>query len=530
MSCADNVSPAIQKMEERIAAFGKSSEKIVPAIEAQLVKMGEKLAAIEKESKKANEAAEPKEESRWIHFNETLKENKERFGELKESASGFGEKLADIFPMLAGLGAVGSVGGIFELAHKFAENTEALSLSADKIGVTTAQLQRLDYAAKQTGLETDSFNDGLLKLDKNLGAAGAGKNKDLVSLLAKLHVNLRDTKGNVIDAADALPALENAFYKTQDAATRAFIAQTAFGKSGMDMIPFLDQGPAKIAALQAQFAALGYTPTDKDSENTEKFNESWKMMQTAVSGFTDELGAKLLPVLNPIIDQMTQWIAANRDWISTDIAGAIQEADTDFTAWLNSMGGIKGISTDLKTFGGHVHDIVHDLGGVKTIGAALGIAELVSLAPGMFTAAKAIKAVSVALYENPIVAVLGAIAISSYEIYEHWSDITGAIQGAIDKWEKFSSESTAQQNADVQSDTNSFVNSYHGGRYGYKPSTPLAPIPKLGGGGGGGGGKIQTEVTFTNTPPGTSVRTVTSGNVSMPKTKAGYSTMSRVHE
>ena len=519
IAIVDKASAPILKMQEKIAAFGQSAEKvakIVPGVEGQ-------LSQLEAAARKAHVTMSPPEKL-WAKFSPRLQEVKGAFGELTAQAGEFSGRLAEIFPMLGSLGAAGSVAGMFELVHKFAENTEVLDQAAQKIGTTTGALQTLDYAAKQTGLDTDSFNRGLTILNKNLGEAGTGQNKNLRTLLDHLHISLRDTKGNVIGAAAALPALEKAFYDTHDAAQKAYIAQLMFGRSGLDMIPFLDEGPAKIAELQAQFAKLGYTPTGADKVNADKFNESWRMMETAVGGFTDELGAKLMPVLTPIIDKMTDWIAANKDWISTDISGAVEEMATDFEAWLASMGGIKGVTKEIKTFGHDVHGIVVDLGGTKTVGAALGLVEVSSLAPGILAAGKAIKILSLILLDNPVGMALTGIALASYEIYENWNKITGAINDAIARWEAYNSETNAGKDAIDEEGGNfsretDYLNAHRTTAAVLNRHTPIPGIP--GRASAGQTGSIQADITLHGFPAGTAVKTSSSGLVAKPVAKTG---------
>ncbi|NNM56306.1 phage tail tape measure protein [Acidocella sp.] len=522
IAVVDKASAPILKMQEKITAFGQSAEKVAkigPGVEGRLVQL-------ETAARKAHVTMSPPEKL-WAKFSPRLKEVKGSFSELTAQAGEFSGKIGEIFPMLAGLGAAGSLAGLFEMVHKFAESTEVLDQAAQKIGITAGAMQTLDYAAKQTGLDTDSFNRGLTILNKNLGEAGTGQNKNLRSLLDHLHISLRDTKGNVIGAAAALPALEKAFYATHDAAQKAYIAQLMFGRSGLDMIPFLDQGPDKIAALQAQFAKLGYTPTGADQLNSEKFNEAWREMETAVGGFTDELGAKLMPVLTPIIDKMTDWIAANKDWIDTDISGAVEDMANDFEAWLASMGGIKGVTKDIKTFGHDVHGIVTDLGGAKTVGAALGLVEVASLAPGMMAAAKAIKVLSLILLDNPVGMALAGIALASYEIYEHWADITKAIQDAIDRWEKFNSETNSQQ---VTTDTNAglfsreapYLNAHRTTAAVLNQQTPIPGMPgSAGSSSAAQAGSIRADITLNGFPAGTTVKATGSGLVAKPVTRTG---------
>ena len=47
-------------------------------------------------------------------------------------------------------------------------------------------------------------------------------------------------------------------------------------------------------------------------------------VQRAVTGVRNALAAELLPAIQPIVVALTEWIAANREWLRTKIHDAVQ--------------------------------------------------------------------------------------------------------------------------------------------------------------------------------------------------------------
>ena len=131
----------------------------------------------------------------------------EHFGALNTRVAATGGLLQSLFPVLAGLGAAGSVTGLFALVDKVASARAEFIATADKIGVTTAQLQGLNYAARMNEVPIDAMQLGLTRLNKTMGAAGLGKGKDAAAILQRLGFSMADVKKGTVTAADVLPKL-----------------------------------------------------------------------------------------------------------------------------------------------------------------------------------------------------------------------------------------------------------------------------------------------------------------------------------
>ena len=121
----------------------------------------------------------------------------ERFGELNHKVAETRGLLGELFPVLAGLGAVGSVAGLFELVEKVAHSRAEFIATADKIGVTTTQLMGLNYAARMADVPIESMQLGMTRLNKTMGEAGLGKAKPAAAILRRLGFShRRHQKGN----------------------------------------------------------------------------------------------------------------------------------------------------------------------------------------------------------------------------------------------------------------------------------------------------------------------------------------------
>lgn len=173
-------------------------------------------------------------------------------------------------------------------------------------------------AMKDWAKAESAANRAFKKVDSSaLGQAG-------VSVLTKSG-DLRSTKAILGDTADV-------FAKLQDGPTKTALAMKIFGKSGKDMIPFLEKGKAGIADLMAEADRLGITLTGKDKDsvmesvNTQrKFNEALLGVKTTLARevfpqlikFGDWMNTKGVPLLRSMVD----WVKRNSSAVKT--AGAV---------------------------------------------------------------------------------------------------------------------------------------------------------------------------------------------------------------
>jgi hypothetical protein len=433
-SIVDRYSAPVLKIEDRLrhmGAVGAEANKLMAPHEKLFTQLGKDIGAVTEKLK---------------NFGAPLME--------------MGHRISDVFAPLAAVGAAGSLAGVVEMVHSYAEATEQLEIAARVAGSTVAQFQALSYAAKQTGVDTGQLQTSMGRLNRNLAAAATGQGKPILALMNHLHISLRGAHGQILSAAQALPKLADAFAHTKDPAMQALMATTLFGKSGLALLPLLDKGSSGLKDLTSEFNKYGYTLSNQDVQAGDKFNESWKNMQTAMEGFTNQVSAKLAPVLTPVIQQFTDLIASNRAWIATDMAGAVQDLANSFKHF-----DLSKIIQQVKDYTEPLQKAVDAMGGFKTVAIGVGAALALNLAAplimmtaqvGMFAARSAIAAGSVALNfarlipsiggvrdafvamglaadANPFgVIVIGAAlaGTAAYELYEHWNTVSKDLSAA----------------------------------------------------------------------------------------------------
>lgn len=174
-------------------------------------------------------------------------------------------------------------------AIDFADSIRDASI---RIGASTETLSAYAYAAKQTGTDIDELNKGLLRLSKNATAA-----LDPGSKQAGLFDALGVSKESLRDIELLVPQVANAFSQLEDGATKAALAQELFGRSGANMIEFLNSGSAGLDEFARKAEELGII-IDQDTANAaDEFNDTLANLRGAVQGLGVQIAADLLPAL-----------------------------------------------------------------------------------------------------------------------------------------------------------------------------------------------------------------------------------------
>ncbi|HUC61630.1 MAG TPA: phage tail tape measure protein [Alphaproteobacteria bacterium] len=376
----------------------------------------------------------------------------ERFGTLRESVMGLVEPLGLIGGGLA-------VGGFIELTRSASEYGAKLHDAAIMTGIQADQLARLHYMAKLTNVDTGALDMGLTRLNKIIGDAAGGHNVQALQMFQRLGISLRDSQGHLRSAADVWGDLAEAVQKNTNATLRAEIAGNAFGsRSGMMLIPVLEKGRDALKNMGAEADYLGLTLGQAGVDNAKKFEDSWIKVQSAAQGLQYAIGAQLFPVLQPMLESMTRWIAANRTVIATklkdfvvSVASALQRVD-----WA-------GVARDALWFARATKSIVDHLGGFKIVMGAVALLATGSFLKSIYDAGKALgdlglelgkvvmklgtafvvgpildfvtairagygamAALNMIMAANPIgliVTAVAALGFAAFELYEHWSGV-----------------------------------------------------------------------------------------------------------
>jgi hypothetical protein len=213
---------------------------------------------------------------------------------LKKAQSKLG-KFGLLIPSLIGAGVAAFAG--LSLAIKSAVNeADAMDEAAQKFGMTTEELTKLQYAAGFSAVSFDQLGVSLGKLGKNIAEASDG-NKSAVASFASLGIAFENADGSLRGVNDVLFDLADRFAAMPDGAKKIQLAMDLMGKSGAAMIPVLNQGSAGLKLLGEEAVRAGVVISTKTAKAAAEFNDSLDRLKAGVKGQAVQLMSVLAPAM-----------------------------------------------------------------------------------------------------------------------------------------------------------------------------------------------------------------------------------------
>ena len=274
---------------------------------------------------------------------------------IGREASSAARGIGSIVAPMAAITGLGSVAGIATLAESWAHLGRSIDNSSRGIGVSAGQLQGFQGAAKLLGIDAETTTSSLDGLATTMQDAQWGRNQGALVMLNKLGIGLKKTKEGANDVIGEYKAVADAIKKETNPQVQALIANS-LGLGAM--LPFLRDGAAGIERYEGMVKRLGYVMGDDAVKRGKEFSMSLAGLGIAVDGVKNSIGDKLIPVMEPLIDQFSVWLATNRELIATDIEGWAK----GFSKWIKSIDWTK-VGDGIVKFGEGIGKVVDWLGG-----------------------------------------------------------------------------------------------------------------------------------------------------------------------
>ena len=176
-------------------------------------------------------------------------------GELRSGMSSMAGQLGVVGSGLSSLGSRGllAAAGLGSLvvglrravmgAAVAIENFSRLADTAEKLGITTSQLQELRFAAEQNGVTAQKLDMGWQRFTRRLGEAAQGTGA-LKNILEQYNISATNADGTNRDAVSVYRELANVVSQTTSETERLRIANNAFDSEGVDLVRLMALGAA----------------------------------------------------------------------------------------------------------------------------------------------------------------------------------------------------------------------------------------------------------------------------------------------
>lgn len=225
-----------------------------------------------------------------------------RIGEVAGTISSATGKMAEKTRKLSGA-AAGVLGAIGGLAIKAGQTADDLNTMAKQTGISTEELQKMQYAADLIDVPVDTITGSLKKLKKNMTSTS----KETQAVWEQLGVTLKD------DVTGEFRNIDDVFFDTvkglseiDNETERDIVAMQLFGKSADELAGIIDDGGEALKRLGEEAKNKGVIIPQEDLDAANEMNDALDKLKAEATGTFASIGAEVAEMLLPYIPQIQE--------------------------------------------------------------------------------------------------------------------------------------------------------------------------------------------------------------------------------
>jgi hypothetical protein len=217
---------------------------------------------------------------------------------LEGEAQQLGRRLFNLKNLFVGT----AVAGVGLFIEKNLSAVDAIGKVADKIGVTTSELQEYRFAAEQANVSQSALDMGLQRFSRRLGEAAQGKG-EILETVRKYNVQLRDSEGRVRANSAVLADFADIIKNAESEQEQLRIAFKLFDSEGAALVNMLKNGSdAMNRVLQ-------------EAEAHDSINKVAQVLKTNLRVVVAELS----PDIRDVAEHTADWVKQNRELVRQNV-------------------------------------------------------------------------------------------------------------------------------------------------------------------------------------------------------------------
>lgn len=185
-----------------------------------------------------------------------------------------------------------------------ARTAEEMEKTSQKTGIAASVLEGMTVAMNRNGLTTQSIVTAMRTLSTEMVGVGQASAKS-IRLFQDMGISM-DVVGR--GTAATMRAIAERFKTMPDGAEKARLAVELFGRSGLELIPILNQGAEALDESMRKSAEFGLILSDQARTNLTAFDDAMDDMQSALKGFATQVAVAFSPALLTLVKAFTDII------------------------------------------------------------------------------------------------------------------------------------------------------------------------------------------------------------------------------
>ena len=279
----DQVKATSDKLEELKKAQAQMDASGVDKSSQEYMALQREIIATEQELKNAEKAAS--------EFNVTLAKVSATATKVSEGAAKAAEKTRAL--STAAAGALTAIGG---LAYKAATNADDLNTLAKQTGFTTAELQKMQYAADRIDVSMETITGASQKMVNKLRSSE--------KTFTELGIATRDASGNLRSSKDIFYDTIKYLSTIENETERDAVAMSIFGKSANELAGIIDDGGQALKEFGDEAEQAGLILDQETLDGLNEVNDQIDKLKAQAVGSIAKAGAAALQALTPVIEKV----------------------------------------------------------------------------------------------------------------------------------------------------------------------------------------------------------------------------------
>ena len=366
----DQTSKKLETLKQAQKGVAEGSDKW-NELQRDIIQTEQELKKLEKEYRQFGSVAA-----------QQIKAAGEKMKEFGSKVSEAGQKLMPLSRTAAGIGAA-----LIGLGYKSITAADDLETLSQQTGLTTDEIQKMQYASELVDVSFDDMSSGLRKLKKSMtGQADTWE---------QLGVSVTDADGNMRNATDVFYETLTALSKVENETERDQLAMELFGKSADQLAGIIDDGGEALKKYGEEAQNLGLIMDGDTLDSLNEMNDTVDKLKANFKSTFIKLGASVAKTLAPALESLSEKFQA--------VAEKIRSLTPEQTALILKIVGIVAAIAPLLVIGGKL---------------ITGIGMLLTFAPAIVGALGAITAPMIL-----IPALIAGVVAAGVALYKNWDTI-----------------------------------------------------------------------------------------------------------
>lgn len=242
--------------------------------------------------------------------NREIEKSKESTVDFKTAADNLGTSLGSVKAASAqvaaditavGAAATGAAAGMLAFVGDAAKWADDLNTLSSITGITTNELQKMQYASNLIDVDVTTVTGSLTKLTKAMSSAKDGSGT-AAEAFKTLRVNIIDAvDGSLRDRQEVFSEVIDALGKIESETERDALAMTVLGKSAEQLNPLIKGGADQLKALGDEAERAGLILDQKTIDSLHSFNDQVDTLKAQGGQLTKILASQAKPAVEDIV-------------------------------------------------------------------------------------------------------------------------------------------------------------------------------------------------------------------------------------